>query len=490
VLPLAIYLFTFIGCFARHSVYRRWIFHPLFAMAAMLTLVLGHRPTTWDIVAYLLLLFAVCMVSHGELVLLKPPAAQLTSFYLSLAAGGALGSVFVSVLAPRLFTEIWELPIAQITAAVLVIIILFGDRQSWFYTSPSWMPVLLVWGVVVYNRLMVSLYKASPAWNNYNYFVLAACAVVSLLLLRHRRNVAPYFPWLRPAPFFAIALVGVLTFHAITQVIAFARTSTYRSRNFFGILHVSDNGTTRKLLHGRTSHGEQIIDPKYRDLPTSYYLADSGVGSLLFEERHRHPGALRVGVVGLGAGTLAAYGKLGDYYRFYEINPDVYGLSAGPSPTFTFLKDSPARIDVEIGDARLLLEAEAGRGQLQNFDVLVLDAFNSDSIPVHLLTREAVELYLRHMKRDGVLAFHISNRSLNLAPVIAGIEQAFGLQSAFVQYSSQRYQSSTWVLLSRDRSVLELPLIREKARYGMDTVHDEYWTDDYSNLLRLVMWHK
>jgi len=195
-------------------------------------------------------------------------------------------------------------------------------------------------------------------------------------------------------------------------------------------------------------------------------------------------------VVGLGAGTLAAYGKAGDDYRFYEINPDVYGLSAGPTPTFTFLKDSPAKIDVEIGDARLVLETEANRGQFQNFDVLVLDAFNSDSIPVHLLTREAVELYLKHLKPDGVLAFHISNRSLNLAPVVAGIAKTFSLESAFVQYTSQRFQSSTWVLLSRDRSVLELPLIREKAQYGMDTPHDEYWTDDYSNLLRLMLWHK
>jgi hypothetical protein len=487
VLPLAVYLMTFIACFARRTLYRRWVFHPLFAMAAILTLVLGHRPPTWDIFAYLLLLFAVCMTCHGELVALQPAASFLTSFYLSVALGGALGSIFVSLIAPRIFTELWELPITQIAAAILVIVILFRDRQSWFYTSPSWMPVLLVWGVVLYNREMVSLYRASPAWGNYDYYTLAACALVSLWLLRRRRNVPPYFPWLRPAPFFAIALVGVLTFHTVTQVIALSRASISASRNFFGVLHVSREGNAISLKHGHTLHGLQIDDPKAKDTPTTYYVAASGIGSLLLEERHRLPGRLRVGVVGLGVGTLAAYGKPGDYYRFYEINPDVYRLSSGESSTFTFLKDSPATTDVQIGDARLLLEAEGARGQWQNFDVLVLDAFNSDSIPVHLLTREAVALYLKHLNNpDGVLAFHISNRMLDLAQVIAGLAREFNLESATVDYNNPRFQASRWVLLSRNRTILEQPLLRENAMYGSPSVRKELWTDDYSNLLQLI----
>jgi spermidine synthase len=212
---------------------------------------------------------------------------------------------------------------------------------------------------------------------------------------------------------------------------------------------------------------------------------------LLLEERRRLPGHLRVGVVGLGVGTLAAYGRAGDYYRFYEINPDVYKLSSGSMPTFTFLADSPAKTDVQLGDARRLLEAEANRGEWQNFDVLVLDAFNSDSIPVHLLTQEAVELYLKHLNNpDGVLAVHISNRSLDLAPVLAGIAKRFQLKSAVVDYRQSIYQASLWVLLSRNRAILQLPLLKEHALYGPPSTHEELWTDDYSNLLRLIKWPK
>lgn len=488
VLPLAVYLITFIACFARRGIYRRWLFHPFFAMTAILTLVLGHRPPTWDIFAFLLLLFAVCMMCHGELVRLKPPPSHLTSFYLSLAAGGALGSAFVSLIAPLLFTQLWELPITEVAAAIVVIVVLFRDRQSWFYTSPHWLPVLLVWGLVLYFRGVAALFNAALPWGSYNYFTLASLTLASLWLLR-RRHGTPRFSWFRPAPFFALALVGVLTYNSATQAIAISRSSIYSSRNFFGILHVTRDDKTITLRHGQTLHGVQIIDRRFRDTPTSYYLADSGIGSLLLEERHRLPGHLRVGVVGLGVGTLAGYGLPGDYYRFYEINPDVYKLSSGNAPIFTFLADSPAKIDVRLGDARLLLEAEANRGEWQNFDVLVLDAFNSDSIPVHLLTQEAVELYLKHLNnRDGVLAVHISNRSLDLAPVLTGIARRFQLECAVVDYRNPRFQSSLWVLLSRNRAMLQLPLLRKHALYGPPSTREELWTDDYSNLLRLIKW--
>ena len=490
VLPLAIYLITFIACFARRSIYRRWLFHPLFAMAALLTFVLGYRPPTWDIFVYLLLLFAVCMTCHGELVGLKPPASQLTSFYLSLATGGAIGSAFVSLVAPQIFTELTELPIALIASGILTIIVLFRDRESWFYTSPAWMPVLAVCGIALYFRGAMLLFHSPIPWSGYNYFTLIAFAAVSFVLLRRRRGT-PYSPWFRQAPFLAIALVGVLAYYCVTRAVSVARVSIYSSRNFFGILHVTRDDKVISLRHGRTLHGNQILDPKSRDIPTSYYLADSGVGSLMLEERHRLPGHLRVGVVGLGVGTLAGYGLPGDYYRFYEINPDVYKLSSGSTPTFTFLADSPAKIDVQIGDARLLLESEGNRGDWRNFDVLVLDAFNSDSIPVHLLTQEAFQLYLKHLNNpDGVLAVHISNRSLDLAPVLAGIAKQFRLECATVDYRNVRFQSSLWVLLSRNRAMLELPLLREHALYGSPSTREELWTDDYSNLLHIIKWRQ
>jgi hypothetical protein len=258
----------------------------------------------------------------------------------------------------------------------------------------------------------------------------------------------------------------------------------FRERNFFGAKSVVDNADTVMLVSGTTVHGFEYKDPAQRHTPTSYYREESGVGRVLRDyprgEDGRDP--LRVGLIGMGAGTLAAYGRSGDVYRFYEIDPAVVALSAGAKPYFHFVQDSAARVDTVLGDARLSLENEAERGELQKFDVLAVDAFSGDSIPVHLLTREATGVYLRHMRgRNGILAFHVSNRYLDLDPVIVGLGQAHGLSASKV-----RIASSEWILLSANPEMFGLPDLAAIATPVKLQKKPVFWTDDYSNLFEVL----
>jgi hypothetical protein len=257
-------------------------------------------------------------------------------------------------------------------------------------------------------------------------------------------------------------------------------------RNFYGVVRVREygrdnpNAHERVLIHGSIMHGQQYLAPKFRQRPTSYYAPNSGVGRLLTALADR---PIEVGAVGLGAGTITAYGKAGDHYRFYEIDQAIVDAA---HQHFSFIADSAATVEVAVGDGRLLLQAEVQR----RFDVLVVDAFSGDSIPVHLLTREAVELYRQRLAPGGVIALHVSNSHMKLAPVVCRIAAELGMEAAFIADPGVDGDPSTavsdWVLLAEDRSVLDLPLIREAAsplpqREGMRT-----WTDDYSNILQVL----
>ena len=232
------------------------------------------------------------------------------------------------------------------------------------------------------------------------------------------------------------------------------------SRNFYGVVRVRDYGRDdpdtheRVLVHGTVMHGQQYLAPQFRKRPTSYYTPNSGIGRLL---RALADAPIEVGAVGLGAGTIAAYGKAGDHYRFYEIDE---AMVRAAHQHFSFIADSAATVDVAVGDGRLLLQAESDK----RFDVLVVDAFSGDSIPVHLLTREAVELYRQRLKPGGVIALHVSNSHLELGPVVARIADELGLQVAFIADPGVQGDPSTsvsdWVLLAEDRQVLDRPLIQ------------------------------
>jgi SAM-dependent methyltransferase len=432
VLTLSTYLLTFILCFEGSGWYRRNPYLQLLAVAlgsmayALSVDSTGSVPIRVMVPLFTMGLFTCCMVCHGELARLKPDPRYLTHFYVMIAAGGALGGLLVGLVAPHLFNALYEMPLGLVACAVLVVWVLRQDAElKWFQR------------------------------------------------------------WRQPVPIVAAVLTVALAVFVGMQIRSSVRGSRELVRNFYGALKVRDNGpatqldATRTLTHGTINHGEQFLNPARRDLPTTYYGPDTGVG-LAIRERGKTR-AIRVGVIGLGTGTLAAYGRAGDYYRFYEINPLVLRLA---HTEFSFVGDSKAKVDVAMGDARLSLERESP----ENFDVLAVDAFSSDSIPVHLLTLEAMELYFRHLRPDGVLAMHISNRYLDLEPVLAGETRETGKVARLVDTDDDDTQdvfAATWVLITSPASGFHGEELKNSTEIGSHrTVR--LWTDDYSNLFRIL----
>jgi SAM-dependent methyltransferase len=366
------------------------------------------------------------MVCHGELVRLKPDPQHLTSFYVATATGGAVGGIFVGVIAPSVFPGYFELPLTISAACALVLIILRNDETLPFHDA-----------------------GLSFEW---------------LLLL--------------------VLNVGLNVYLIMTIGESF-RGSQLAVRNFYGGLRVDEEdegqGPKRKLTHGTINHGEQYLDDSKRSLPVTYYGFDSGIGRTLLHIPHMKP--LHVGVIGLGTGTLATYGKAGDRYRFYEINPSVVDIAR---KYFFYLKESKAKIDVVLGDARLSLERE----QPQHFNVLAVDAFSSDSIPVHLLTREAFGLYFHHLEPDGILAVHVSNRYLDLKPVVYRLAMSLRKDVRVVDTdddeSDRAIFGATWMLVTNDKGFFGRPALKAVAEAFKPVRTPPMWTDDYSNLFTIL----
>ncbi len=438
VLPLTIYLFSFILAFAGEGWYSRQVFLALLFVSTILAgWALGRSESLaigLQIGIYSLALFAACMVCHGELYRLRPHPARLTLFYLLVSVGGALGGIFITFAAPSLFRGYWELPL--------------GFALCWLLF------------------LLVTLRRPEPGrrWR----FVLN-----SVLLLS------------------ALVFSGVRAFQFIQADLT---SSLLVERNFYGVVRVKSLGAEGwssqryALVHGITIHGFQYVEASKRGLPTAYFSETSGGGLAILNHPRRGQG-MRVGVLGLGIGTLAAYGQEGDVYRFYEINPQVIELAEGQGGYFSFLSDSAAEVEIVLGDARLSLEQELEAGRPQGYDVLALDVFSSDSIPAHLLNREAFALYLEHLAPDGILAVHISNRHLDLLPVVWPLADAFNLARAVISDPGDYEQRfpSLWVLLASDPALLADPEIASRAK-NMDgyTSSLRLWTDDYSNLIQIL----
>jgi hypothetical protein len=434
VATLGIYLASFIICFEREKLYHRAVFLPLLtaalgAAAYALYYSKGNLAIKWSVPTFLAALFICCMACHGELVRLKPDPRHLTNFYLMVAVGGALGGLFVAVGAPRLFDTYTELPLSLVACAALIAIVLWVAPGDW------------------------------P-----RRFVLPTARIAMIV--------------------FTVALAVYIGYQKHLDDQRFERSV----RNYYGVLRVydmEDNASqtgSRRLIHGTINHGTQLADPEERDTPTSYYGPKSGLGRAIryFDEQRL---AIRVGVIGLGAGVTAAYGRRGDFFRFYEINSLDLSIA---TTWFTFLKDSKADHQVLLGDARLTLEREPS----QQFDVLAVDAFSSDAIPVHLLTREAFALYFRHLNHGGILAVHVSNRYLALEPVVA--RNALDLGKVAIEVNDdgedEDYLSeSDWVLVASDHTPFTSSLLRgsgiqpAKPRPGFRA-----WTDDYSNLIQIL----
>src|SRR5262245_1956805 len=427
VLPLALYLLSFVLCFEASGWYWRWLFLPLLAagIAGVCVPLMRSHPSIWPLIPlYSATLFAACMVCHGELARSKPHPRYLTGFYLMLALGGALGGVLVGLVAPNAFHDLYELPLGMIALCVCAGLALLRDRASLFH-----------------GRFRTA---------SRTVFLVAVVALGVQLSRTYRENAADLRVMLR---------------------------------NFYGVLNVRDSGegpdAMRVLSHGTIIHGKQFLDDAKRDLPTAAYGVTSGVGLAILDARALGP--VRIGVVGLGAGTLAAYGRPGDFIRFYDINPQVVELAR---TEFSFLKDSRAKVDVELGDARLTIEREAP----QNFDILALDAFSSDAIPVHLLTVEAFRAYLRQLRPGGILAVHVSNRYLDLVPVVQQAAQALSLELREVDNDDDDdagVYRSDWLLLSSSPDAFGRPLLKEAQQLGA-TSRVRLWTDDYSDLYRIL----
>lgn len=460
ILPLALYLLSFILTFSGERGYNRKIHTILFIVSTILTLFVLLNSTRlhvyWQILAYCLLLFSACMLSHGELYLLRPEADHLTTFYLMVSIGGALGGLFVSLIAPMIFNGYWEFFVGLAMAIAILLSLQGGQRLT----------------------------KQSPTSNE-------GIALPSL-----RLRYAPLSAMARNDisnrarfVFFVFGLVTVM----LVLMGTFFSGSLYSKRNFYGVIRVREDlvGTPPRpaylMAHGITVHGLQFIGAD-RDLPTTYYVKDGGAG-LAILNHPRYGQGLKVGMLGVGTGTLAIYGQPGDVYRLYEINPVVTDLAEGRGGYFSFVKDSQADVTMALGDARISLERELAETGSQNFDVLVLDTFSSDSIPVHLVTKEAFALYLEHLALDGVIAAHITNLHLDLQPVFWQLAKHYGLSMVRIEYEgdSNGGYASHWILLARDPALLDVTAIQEHAvdLKGYSTSL-KLWTDDYSNLFQIL----
>lgn len=420
VVPLSLYLLSFILCFDSERYYKRDIFLPLLA-AALVLMTMGffldvdRVNVKWQAPGFALGLFLCCMCCHGELAALKPHPRYLTLFYLMISVGGALGGLFVGLGAPRLFTHYLELPIAMVLCAAVMSLALMKT------TSARWLPI--AGGVLT---IAIAVYGGIRDAKSEGRFKLSA-------------------------------------------------------RNFYGVLSVKDADGERMLYHGVISHGQQLLDDARRRTPTSYYGPKSGVGRAILAAEETGPA--RIGVIGLGAGTLAAYGRATDTYRFYEINPLVCQVA---NSEFTFLKDCPADKQVLLGDARLTLERQTPQG----FQVLAVDAFSSDSVPVHLLTRQAFSLYFQHLHPGGVLAVHVSNRYLDLVPIVARNADELGRRAMVVEDEGEDadyLSATTWVLLSdSDEAFHRSEFAGASMEPAASKAKIRTWTDDYSNLFQVL----
>ena len=436
VLPLTIYLFSFVLAFSSRRWYQRGFFTILLLLATAGWLYLIFNPLTNFIIQifiYNFLLFAAAMICNGELYALRPQAASLTHFYLMGSIGGAIGGLFVNLVAPLIFRGYFEFYFGMALVWILLAVLSYqpgGSRSSFLYGA------LVAAGATAITIFMVFLVTNSASGNK------------------------------------------------------------FIQRNFYGVVRVKqieiekNHTQANVLVHGSTNHGFQFLDPVLKETPTSYYSHDSGVGLAILNNPHYGAG-MRVGVLGLGVGTLAACGQPGDYYRFYEINPVMVDLANGQSGFFSYIKDSHSSIDIVVGDARISLEKELSQGLQNKFDMLVLDTFSSDSIPVHLVTIQAFDIYLKNLAPDGLIAANISNRAIDLRPVFWQLAKSYNLNMAIIQNPAESVNpaanQSMWILLTRNPKLLSVPALASKS-IPLDGFRTDIrpWTDDYSNLIQLI----
>jgi hypothetical protein len=431
VAPLSLYLLSFILCFESDVIYQRWLFLPFGGTAiALFSYGMRQFENNGDVIKILIpalcaALFVCCMVCHGELAKRKPHPKYLTQYFLMISVGGAIGGLFVALLAPRLFSSYLEMPLSVAGVAILMACVLWYDDEG----------------------------KARP--------ILIRGALAA----------------------FALAVTGYLAYNDYKENQQYYLTA----RNFYGVLRVRDDpaeGTvppTRVLIHGTINHGTEVKIGDSGRLPTSYFGRTSGINRAIRAKGEKGP--IRIGILGLGAGVTASLARKGDTLHYYEINPLVFEIA---KKEFSFWNACPADKQLYLGDGRLVLE---GMKESENLDFLAMDAFTSDAVPVHLLTKEAYATYARHLKPDGLLAVNISNRYLDLEPIVAQAGKTAGFTGVVVaddSYEETYYVSSTWVIMSRDPSIFQHANFADSYTRSANVKPGfREWTDDYSNIMLL-----
>ena len=507
VLPLAIYLLSFIIAFGRwppalHRVVRAATL-PL-ALLVMFFMISHYQPRSWvTVLWHFLLLFVVSLACHGELANGRPAPRHLTEFYLLISVGGVLGGMTNALIAPLVFNSLLEYPLAMALACVLVA----GARPPRAGARARLLSVALPLGVIV---LALALYSESlslqvdtaflvrvldPGSHLITTWINPTEQLLNKLLTYGVPLLACALLWRRPLALGA-ALAGLLVVAGFVD----ARNSEEirRARSFFGVLRVTRDRDIKgytELRHGTTLHGRQANDPKRRGEPLSYYHREGPIGHV-FAERQRRSRSLRIAVIGLGTGTLAAYARPGDAITFYEIDRLVRDI-AFDRAYFTYTTDATARgvsQRVELGDARVRLERVKRERPGERYDLIAADAFSSDAIPVHLLTREALQLYLDMLAPGGVLVLHISNRYLELEPVVANLAEDAALGGRLIGDDESEEiagaSRSTWVVLAPTAEALG-GLVKDEHWSAEGLEPDPrvgVWTDDFHNLLSVLKW--
>ena len=444
IVPLSLYLITFILCFERAAWYQQKIWLPFLALSVGLLVYLLRRDyadselsLAYQIVIYCAALFGCCMVCHGEMVRRRPLAGDLTTFYVYVALGGALGGIFVNLIAPLVFDGFWELHGSLVLVCLFAIVCVALDQKA---------------------------LRAVPR----RVIVTVGCGG-------------------------AIVLMWYLGLHISEQ----RDSSIFNARSFFGILHVYEynKGThqhARSLYHGRIRHGKQWLHTSEMHRPISYFGPHSGVALALnnFPSRkHKETAksAIRVGTIGLGVGTVAAYGKPKDVFRFYEINADVESIAR---KYFRYLDNSNADIDIVIGDGRRTMQRELETSGSQQYDIIVVDAFSGDAVPIHLLTQEASDIYWQHLHENGILALHITNFHVDLSDIVRHMAIHANKEAIYIEDEDRGdgYNSSDWVLITSNHAFLNDHTVRSFQDDWYHELKPIIWTDDFSNLFKVVKW--
>jgi len=451
ILPLALYLISFIICFD----HERWYYRPLFFTGLVLSSIYACSVLAQglgagvleQIVSYAAVSFFSAMCCHGELAKIKPPASQLTLFYLLISVGGALGGIMIALVAPVWLPNYYEFHICLI-AVLLVCVGTFV------------VPKLRDWKAGELSAAMQMGVRLS---------CFSAVVVTGYLLYSFGKYISKDFA------------ANVLTVQ----------------RNEYGVLKVSNGDYRRVLYNGHTLHGFQVNEKPTHDMPTSYYSPSSGLGQaiayLQTDEPKTKTDGMSVGAIGLGTGTIAAWGRSQDTIRFYEINPKVVEMAEN---YFDYLSNCKSKLDISLGDARIQLERETQRND-PKYDLVVADAFSSDSIPMHLLTLEAVQLYQSRLKDGGIIALHTSNRYLRLENVVKRLGTEIGFQAVLIDDNSVRDTSETddgdnpnsgskWVLLTKNQAFLDSSYVKDNTTAWPDEKYSAFWTDDSSSLLPVM----